>query len=294
MAIDSHMHMGSQAVASARLTSLLASRVDPTELRRLLSVSGTLEEIDLAGIDRAFVLPMTFEEQEIPAANDFIVESCRQHPRTFIGVCAVPVHDRRAARAEVDRMVEAGMFGLKLHPSLQKFDPADHAMYPIYEHAQAVRMPILMHSGVSTPYASDRLCRPMAIDDVLCEFPGLVVILAHGGRLWHDEAAMILRKHVNAYIDISANVGRDGSSFVMARLLRVVKAWTGGVDRVLFGSDYPFYMPSLTRQLLEACVDTEQRVTGSSITASDVEEILSNGDELVSRLSDRNGGTDAT
>lgn len=144
-------------------------------------------------------------------------------------------------------------------------------------------MPILVHTGVSTRFFSDRLCRPMALDDALCTFSDLVLILAHGGRLWHEEAAMILRKHPNTYVDISANVANDGSSFLLRRLLVLVKAWTGDLGRVLFGTDYPTYTASRTRAVLEACTG-ESGVDDLALDGDDAELILGNADTLTERM----------
>jgi predicted TIM-barrel fold metal-dependent hydrolase len=282
---DAHLHLGTRETASPYFLQLIEERFAPAEVARLLSVDGALQEMDRAQVDRAFILPMAFDAAHIPAGNQVLASAFRSHPDRFVGFGTVDVHElpSRAADA-IDRLKDSGFGGIKLHPAFQQFDPADRRIFGIYERASEVGMPILMHTGVSTRFFSDRLCRPMAMDDALCEFANLVVVLAHGGRLWYEEAAMILRKHPNAYIDISANVAKDGSPMLLRRLLRVVKSWTGDLERVLFGTDYPSYTQTQTRALLEACCVDQPGQDGPALGRADLDLILGNADRLIGRI----------
>jgi uncharacterized protein len=282
---DSHLHLGTPEAASPFFLRLVEERFAPAEVARLLSVDGALDEMDRAQVDRAFILPMAFDSAHIPAGNQVLASALRSHPDRFIGFGTVDVHGlpSRAADA-IDRLKDSGFGGIKLHPAFQRFDPADRRMFGIYERASEVGMPILMHVGASTRFFSDRLCRPMAMDDALCEFADLVVILAHGGRLWYEETAMVLRKHPNAYVDISANVAMDGSPMFLRRLLQVVKSWTGSLERVLFGTDYPSYTQSQTKALLEASAVDRPGQDGPALDRTEIDRILGNADRLIERM----------
>lgn len=285
MACDSHMHLGVGDLVPRHLVQFMTGRRSSEEMERLLTVDGLLNQLDLASIQRAIVMPLTFETESIGRANDLIAAVCEQNPERLVGFCTVDVHDCASANAEMDRARGSGIIGIKLHPSFQEFDPSDRGVFPVYEHAQALGMPILLHTGAATSAFSDRLSRPSAVDDVAAAFPSLVMIMAHGGRLWFEEAAMVMRKYRNVYIDISANVARDGSPYVLRRLLRLVKSYVGGVDRVLFGSDYPVYLPSMMRELLMRSVDVDAPAEGPAITDGDVQSILDAGDVLIRRIS---------
>ena len=284
MSCDTHLHLGTRETASPYFLRLVEERFSPNEIAHLLSVDGALQELDRASIDRAFVLPMTFDAPRIGAANRFLATACRAHPDRLFGFGTIDVHDPENAASAIDRLRDEGLAGLKLHPAFQQFDPSDARVFPVFEHAQAVGMPILMHTGASTRFFSDRLCRPIRMDDALCEFGDLVVILAHGGRLWYEEAAMLLRKHPNTYLDISANEAKDGSPFLLRQLLQVVKSWTGDLTRVLFGTDYPTYTPKQTRALLEAACAGPVAPGSPALDRDDVELILGNADTLIGRL----------
>jgi hypothetical protein len=64
-------------------------------------------------------------------------------------------------------------------------------------------MPVTIHTGIN--YSSDRgidYGRPLYVDDVACDFPGLRIVLNHGGWPWVAESVAIARKHASVYIEI--------------------------------------------------------------------------------------------
>ena len=46
-------------------------------------------------------------------------------------------------------MRDLGLRGLKLHPTAQGFRPDDRAVYPIFETAAALGIPVTMHTGTT-------------------------------------------------------------------------------------------------------------------------------------------------
>jgi len=72
----------------------------------------------------------------------------------------------------------------------------------------------------------------MEIDDVAIDFPGLTIVLAHGGRpLWMDEAFFVLRRHPNVYLELSG--------IPPARLLEYFPRLTVIAPKTIWGTDWP-------------------------------------------------------
>ena len=87
--------------------------------------------------------------------------------------------------------------------------------------------PTSIFTGARNVYA-----QPIFADDVGVDFPGLVVILAHGGRpLWMEEAFFLVRRHKNMYMDISGIPPRKLMEY-FPRLEEIA-------GKVLFGTDWP-------------------------------------------------------
>ena len=91
----------------------------------------------------------------------------------------------------------------------------------------------MIHTGTSIfPGARSRLGEPMAVDDVAVDFPGLTLVLAHGGRpLWMEQAFFLVRRFPQVYMDVSSIPPRS--------LLRYFPRLAEIADKVLYGSDWP-------------------------------------------------------
>jgi len=112
--------------------------------------------------------------------------------------------------AHVDEFAEAGFRGMKLlRPTV---DYHDASCMRVYERACERRLVLLFHLGVVAVRPDDYLynvdtgrMRPVFLDPVLRRLPELVVIGAHLGNPWYEEAAMLCRWHRNLYFDLSGS-----------------------------------------------------------------------------------------
>ncbi|MDX1435473.1 MAG: amidohydrolase family protein, partial [Anaerolineales bacterium] len=132
------------------------------------------------------------------------------------------------------------MSGIKIHPPHQLLhanayqdEPTLGGLATVYEKCIEYDVPVVVHTGTSIfPRARNKYGNPMDLDDVLTDFPELIVIIAHGGRpLWMDEAFFLLRRFENAYLDIS--------SIPPLKLLEYFPWLERVADRAIFGSDWP-------------------------------------------------------
>ncbi len=134
--------------------------------------------------------------------RDFV----QAHPDRFIGFTAV--HPDRPVRQNLERLDRAvnemGLRGVKLNPA-SGFYPNDEKLYPVYERAADMDLPVVIHSGLKPPAEGSRLkyCRPMDIDDIAVDFPDLKIIIAHAGYPWIDETIMTGLYAGNVFVDIS-------------------------------------------------------------------------------------------
>ena len=147
---------------------------------------------------------------------------------------------------EIERGVkELGAKGLKLHPVVNRFLPGDRGLWPAYSKAEEMGVPILFHSGAAEAGGDTHTgnARPGRFDELLSTFPRLVVVLAHLGNVFLDESVELAQKHDNVCFDTSAIISltktqgglSDGELIALIRKI--------GVDRVLFGSDWPWFPP---------------------------------------------------
>ena len=181
-----------------------------------------------------------------PTTNEFVAECVRRHPDAFLGFASVDPWKGEAAVDGLRHAVEdLGLRGLKLHPGCQLFAPNDERVYPLYQAAVDLGIPVLFHTGTTGLGAGLPggggiklgYCRPIFLDDVAADFPELTIVGAHPSWPWQDEMLAVAQHKSNVYIDLSGWAPRR----IDAGLIRYVNSFLG--ERTLFGTDYPFLTP---------------------------------------------------
>jgi predicted TIM-barrel fold metal-dependent hydrolase len=109
-----------------------------------------LLQMDVAGIERAVLLPIDCQRarKDAVSSNQQVAELCTRSKR-FIGFASVDPLKEGAARELEHAVKKMGLKGLKLDPSLHDFDAAHRKVFPFYEAAAALRIPLLIHTGMS-------------------------------------------------------------------------------------------------------------------------------------------------
>ncbi|MFH1681742.1 MAG: amidohydrolase family protein [Candidatus Eisenbacteria bacterium] len=199
-----------------------------------------LAEMDRAGIWRVGLVndvspDVTGFTEE---SNDFSLRYAEADRARLLPIAGVHALHVRDPEGTVDRLAESGFVALKIHPPHQGYAANAYlddleALGRIYRRAEERRFPVMIHTGTSVfPGARSRLGRPIDVDDVAVDFPGLPIILAHGGRpLWYDEAFFVVRRHPNIRLDLSG--------IPPSKLPECFPRLPDLGERVLWGSDWP-------------------------------------------------------
>ena len=203
--------------------------------------------MDEAGVEKVMIMPVDWGL--VPAFKDSTLDIWEQHrlhaeaagrypDRIITFACFDP--RRPDAVQLLDRAVsELGMVGLKIHPAAGFF-PNDRAVYPMYEKALDLGIPVMVHTGPEPKPLYSRHCQPIYVDDVAADFPDLNIILAHAGlSAWWQEAAGVASVAPNVYLDISGwqAMARLRPAEFYATLRSLID--TVGARRIMWGSDYP-------------------------------------------------------
>lgn len=195
------------------------------------------------------------------ARNNALIKLAQDSQQFFFPVCSVHPADGLAALREIDRVASAGAAWLKLHPNTQRFDVADPAVTKIVRKAAECGLPVL--SDAYSPWDANQ---PGKFVNLAIAVPESRLILAHAHGpgfpqlLVYDILARYPEWQRNVWIDISVTGPLlAGGPFAeqFAWVLRKV-----GVDRVIFGSDYPLDNPlTAVRAVAElGFTDDEQAV----------------------------------
>ncbi|MGE0716615.1 MAG: amidohydrolase family protein [Alphaproteobacteria bacterium] len=171
------------------------------------AVSYTLDDLlrllDEAGIGRA-VMQSEWSSGDYRLENDRVAEIVAAHGDRFVGFASVDAADGMKAVDELKRSVDTlGLRGLNVQPFASRLYANDKKYYPLYLKCLEYGIPVAIHTGIN--YSADRTIdfgRPIHVDEVACDFPGLKIILNHGGWPWTHESVAIARKHKTVFIEI--------------------------------------------------------------------------------------------
>ncbi len=233
-----------------------------TEARFEPERDGTLDDVtarmEAAGIEAAVLLLFArpggrSREQavsEIRALNRWGLEVARQDAR-FLPFVGVDPNVLTADELVVDIRdgVAAGARGVKIVPPAMQRYADDPVLEPVFATAVELGLPVLSQSGAGgsvPPGPRGPFGRPGAWDGVLSRHKDLRVILAHMGHGLEDDLVELMRAHDNVVTDTSLRLGHprdelpwdDEAAERLVTLIRRV-----GVERVLFGTNYPIADP---------------------------------------------------
>ncbi len=219
---DIHCHAFPDIVAPKIIESLESFYGFPWE--RTGTYPDLMASLDEAGVERAVIFSCATRPDQVRNINDYIASKTSER---LIGFGTLHP-DFRDFRQELNRMRSLGLRGIKFHPDFQRFDFDDRTMYPLFE-AIPPDMPVMVHAGDPKLDFS----APRRIAHVAALFPHLTLVAAHMGGfgVW-DEAERLLIGQ-NLWLDVSSTIGHLSAE----RVERLARAH--GLDRVLFGSDYP-------------------------------------------------------
>lgn len=206
-----------------------------------------------AGISHFVVFSVATAPKQVSSINQFVANLVAENPTSMTGLGTLHP-DSTDLKGDIERIIELGLRGVKLHPDIQGFKIDDYRCLKIYELCEG-RLPILMHMGDKRFDMSN----PNRLKPILETYTGLTVIAAHlGGYSVWDDAVRELADFNNIYFDTCSSL----AFLEKDRAVEIIRRY--GADRVMFGVDYPMW--SLKEEL--------QRFLNLGLTDEENQKIL--------------------
>lgn len=224
--IDFHVHVFPDKVAEKAVESI--GNYYGILMRKKGTIDDLFESGRSAGINKYVVHSSATKVEQVWAINEYMYFLSKNFSNIISFGAIHP--DIQDIRNTVENIIKMGLKGIKLHPEFQEFNIDDLRAMKIYEAIEG-KLPVLIHMGDTFKDSS----RPKRLAKVLDTFPNLVVIAAHlGGYSMWDEAEQYLVGR-NLYLDTSSSL-----FFISPeRAANIIRKH--GVDKVLFGTDYPMW-----------------------------------------------------
>ena len=248
MVIDFHTHVFSPQVKENRdkyvkadpCFALLYS--DPKA--KIATADELITSMDEAGVDGCVILNIGWMKHELCVeSNDYILEALTRYPKRLTGFGAVQPKSPEAAR-EIERCAKSGIRGIgELRPDIELFNPeSGEIMQPIIEVMRKYKLILLTHSSepVGHNYPGKGTTTPDVLYSLITSFPDLTIVCAHwgGGLPFYALMPEVGKVLLNVFFDTAA------SPFLYRPEVYQQAIQLLGVDKILFGSDYPLLSQS--------------------------------------------------
>lgn len=225
--IDAHCHIFPEKIREKAVAAI--GDFYGIAMEGMGSVSHLLASGKTYNVQHYIVHSVATVPAQVASINSFIAQETAIH-KELIGFATLHPH-MDGLQEEVERVIALGLCGIKLHADFQEFDIDSEAAYRLYE-AVGSRLPIMQHMGDEKKTFS----KPERLARVLEDFPKQTFIGAHFGgySAWDDAQKCLVGK--NVYFDTSSAL----FSLSPKRAVEIIRAH--GVDKILFGTDYPMWM----------------------------------------------------
>ena len=186
----------------------------------------------------------------IKRRNEWTCRMARDHAELIAFISVDPMMGPDVMLDELlAKLDDHGAAGLKIHPGEGRFFPDHTSLWPVYEILEKRGLPVISHGGLDIANPDPSYTRPAAFAGVAELYPKLTLVIAHLGKDFFDESVQVAGKHPKIFFDTSAVIPGDKmgepldslsalSNDEAVQLIRTI-----GVDRVMFGTDYPWFNP---------------------------------------------------
>jgi uncharacterized protein len=193
-------------------------------------------EMAQAHVERAVLLAVPAplaDASGVRQANDQLASFVRAHPGHFLAIAALPSTDSEAALKETERVAPLGFAGVKLSP--ERLDLGAPEVRALVVRAAALKLVVYIEGW--WPDAA------YEVGKLALALPQARLVLTHLGGVRFSDVLLfrVLDLHPftprNVWFDLSGVASLYVDSPFAAQLVWVCRQV--GVDRILFGSDWP-------------------------------------------------------
>lgn len=245
-----------------------------------------LRHMDQAGVDMQVLTPgppavYSLEKKDGVRAsrelNDYLAEVISKYPGRFAGLATLPLQDTDEAIKELDRAIgQLKLHGLLIHSNLAGRSLDDPMLLPVYERVHELNIVIYIHpiyplmanamleygllAKVGYMVDTSLATLKLIYSGVLEKFPRLKIIHPHMGAIIPYLMERIEAPTQVPTLDSKAKLAKTVRDYY--NRIYTDSACQGpatfkfgyeffGPDRIVFGSDYPFYMSGQIIQLVK-------------------------------------------
>lgn len=236
MIIDFHTHAFPDALAPRAIESLSKINFNGDGPYTDGTAAGSERLLRSAGISRAVVCNIATNAKQEHNVNSFAISLTARSD--FFSPLGSLHPDSTEKEAELDRLLAAGIRGVKLHPDYVRIALSDERYTEIFGLLEERGMFATVHAGFD-PVSPDRVHTTAdMLLSAIKRFPRLKLIGAHMGGFRCSREVLEKLVGTNVYIDTSLSALRGEETEALYEILK-----NHSPEKILFGTDTPWSNP---------------------------------------------------
>lgn len=257
MIIDFHTHTFPEKIAARALAHMQSMS------HNAVFTDGTVcalnASMNTAGVTHSVILPVVTNPDKTSHINDISINQTNQDGLIFFG----GIHpDTADPVTELQRIRNAGVKGIKLHPLQQHTDINDIRYLRILEACGNLGLIVVLHAGADPGFPGEERCSPKMIRSAIDQVGPVKLVAAHMGSLMYWDTVPEYLLDTSVYIDTSFSLGKMAQTDELFYKEEELQLLTEddfcqlinifGMHRVLFGSDSPWNRQIYARKQIDS------------------------------------------
>ena len=260
MIIDMHTHIFPEKISAAVIDKL--SHVSRTRAFTDGTLAGLKNSMHAAQIDLSVILPVATNPRQVEKIN---ASAAALNEKFFgDGIFSLgAIHpDFDGYRAELGRVKNFGLKGIKIHPVYQDANLDDKKFLRILDRAAELDLVVVTHAGLDIGFPGVVRCSPQMIRRAVETVGNFKFVAAHmgGWKNWSDVLKIL--GDTKIFIDTAFSTGEiiprddcvwnadDLKLLSAAQFMKFVEIF--GAERILFGTDSPWTAQNLSLKFFDA------------------------------------------
>ena len=244
MIIDVHTHTFPDKIAAGAIANMendiLTSQGFVVKAEGKGTFDALSENTIEAGIDLSLICPVATNISQPEKINRLAPAINEKSEKTHVFTLGAIHPDCDNYKEIIDEIVAMDLRGIKIHPDYQKVDFDDERYIRIMDYAANKGLVIITHAGEDVGLPGTVHCTPDKVLNVWKHIQPEKLVLAHmgGWRKWDEVEEKIVGMPVyfDTAVVLNKNVPIHISDEQFVRMIR-----THGADKVMFGTDIPWY-----------------------------------------------------
>lgn len=190
--------------------------------------------MDRVGVESLVLSPHSALSGDCREGNVEMLSAVTRYPGRIYGYCTVNPNFPADIEREMDTYLgKPGVVGIKIHPNMHSCRATDKRYSTMWERANRERRMVLSHT-----WGFENTCGVSEMRSVAKEYPDVRLLLGHSCYGDWDGAIGLAAECPNVYLELTA------AYHVYGLIERM--CGEAGSEKVLFGTDYPWFDPMVT------------------------------------------------